>query len=109
VHSHPLQRASTVAEQLRTGMAHLNDVSAKDAANAPFGGIGTSGYGSRKGGTANLMTRIHSASIPPTTTPVLARVRGQLALQGRLEEHLRRSDLLRHRHSPPPCRVSLVP
>ena len=54
VHSGSLQRAATIAEQLRTGMVHLNDVSAKDAANAPFGGMGTSGNGSRIGGTANL-------------------------------------------------------
>ncbi|TPQ21231.1 aldehyde dehydrogenase family protein [Streptomyces sporangiiformans] len=54
VHSRSVPRATAVAEQLRTGMVHLNDVSAKDAANAPFGGMGASGNGSRIGGTANL-------------------------------------------------------
>ncbi|MCQ9180298.1 aldehyde dehydrogenase family protein [Streptomyces sp. IBSBF 2953] len=54
VHSGSTSRAAVVAEQLRTGMVHLNDVSAKDAANAPFGGMGASGNGSRIGGTANL-------------------------------------------------------
>ncbi|MFC8672548.1 aldehyde dehydrogenase family protein [Streptomyces griseorubiginosus] len=54
VHSRSMPRAAAVAEQLRTGMVHLNDVSAKDAANAPFGGMGASGNGSRIGGTANL-------------------------------------------------------
>ncbi|MBC9730444.1 aldehyde dehydrogenase family protein [Streptomyces sp. TRM68367] len=54
VHSRSVPRATGVAEQLRTGMVHLNDVSAKDAANAPFGGMGASGNGSRIGGTANL-------------------------------------------------------
>ena len=49
-----ITRDEPVAEQLRTGMVHLNDVSAKDAANAPFGGMGASGNGSRIGGTANL-------------------------------------------------------
>ncbi len=54
VHSRSVRRATAVAEQLRTGMVHINDVSAKDAANAPFGGMGASGNGSRIGGTANL-------------------------------------------------------
>ncbi|MFE1841826.1 aldehyde dehydrogenase family protein [Streptomyces sviceus] len=54
VHSGSTARAAAIAEQLRTGMVHLNDVSAKDAANAPFGGMGASGNGSRIGGTANL-------------------------------------------------------
>jgi benzaldehyde dehydrogenase (NAD) len=35
-------------------MVHINDVSAKDAANAPFGGMGVSGNASRIGGTASL-------------------------------------------------------
>lgn len=54
VHSHSVPRATAVAEQLRTGMAHINDATAKDAANAPFGGMGISGNGSRIGGTASL-------------------------------------------------------
>ncbi|MGX5210997.1 aldehyde dehydrogenase family protein [Streptomyces violaceus] len=54
VHSGSVPRANAVAGQLRTGMVHINDVSAKDAANAPFGGMGISGNGSRIGGTASL-------------------------------------------------------
>lgn len=54
VHSSSVPRATAVAERLRTGMAHINDVSAKDAANAPFGGMGSSGNASRIGGTASL-------------------------------------------------------
>ncbi|MGK5694998.1 aldehyde dehydrogenase family protein [Streptomyces sp. URMC 128] len=54
VHSGSVARATAVAERLRTGMVHINDVSAKDAANAPFGGMGISGNGSRIGGTASL-------------------------------------------------------
>ncbi|GGY00931.1 aldehyde dehydrogenase family protein [Streptomyces djakartensis] len=54
VHSGSAPRAVAVAERLRTGMVHINDVSAKDAANAPFGGMGVSGNGSRIGGTASL-------------------------------------------------------
>lgn len=54
VHSGSVPRATAVAGRLRTGMVHINDVSAKDAANAPFGGVGISGNGSRIGGTASL-------------------------------------------------------
>ncbi|MEU1005237.1 aldehyde dehydrogenase family protein [Streptomyces tibetensis] len=54
VHSRSVPRASTLAQRLRTGMIHINDVSAKDAANAPFGGMGISGNTSRIGGTASL-------------------------------------------------------
>ncbi|MFJ9743187.1 aldehyde dehydrogenase family protein [Streptomyces sp. NPDC101166] len=54
VHSGSVPRAVAVAQRLRTGMIHINDVSAKDAANAPFGGMGISGNTSRIGGTASL-------------------------------------------------------
>ncbi len=54
VHSRSVPRALGVAGQLRTGMVHINDVCAKDAPNAPFGGMGASGNGSRVGGSANL-------------------------------------------------------
>ncbi|GAA2253728.1 aldehyde dehydrogenase family protein [Streptomyces indiaensis] len=54
VHSRSVPRATAFAQRLRTGMVHVNDVSAKDAANAPFGGMGVSGNGSRIGGTASL-------------------------------------------------------
>jgi benzaldehyde dehydrogenase (NAD) len=54
VHSGSVPKATGVAERLRTGMVHINDVCAKDAANAPFGGMGVSGNGSRIGGTASL-------------------------------------------------------
>ncbi|MGA5895880.1 aldehyde dehydrogenase family protein [Streptomyces venetus] len=54
VHSRSVPRATAFAQRLRTGMIHINDVSAKDAANAPFGGMGVSGNTSRIGGTASL-------------------------------------------------------
>lgn len=54
VHSGSAPRAIALAQRLRTGMIHINDVSAKDAANAPFGGMGVSGNASRIGGTASL-------------------------------------------------------
>ncbi|MER7479220.1 aldehyde dehydrogenase family protein [Streptomyces sp. NPDC126510] len=54
VHSRSVPRATALAQRLRAGMIHINDVSAKDAANAPFGGMGISGNTSRIGGTASL-------------------------------------------------------
>ncbi|MFF3334441.1 aldehyde dehydrogenase family protein [Streptomyces sp. NPDC002888] len=54
VHSSSVPRAAAVTGRLRTGMVHINDVCAKDAPNAPFGGMGVSGNGSRIGGTASL-------------------------------------------------------
>jgi benzaldehyde dehydrogenase (NAD) len=54
VHSASAVRAAAVAARLRTGMVHINDVCAKDSADAPFGGLGASGNGTRIGGTANL-------------------------------------------------------
>ena len=71
VHSRSLPRATVLAGQLRTGMVHINDVTAKDAANAPFGGMGASGNGSRIGGTANLeqFTQWRWATMPGGETP----------------------------------------
>ncbi|MPY60528.1 aldehyde dehydrogenase family protein [Streptomyces spongiae] len=68
VHSRSLPRATALAGQVRTGMVHINDVTAKDAANAPFGGMGESGNGSRIGGTANLeqFTQWRWATMPET-------------------------------------------
>lgn len=54
VHSRSVPRATALVGRLRTGMAHINGVTAQDAANAPFGGMGASGNGTRIGGTANL-------------------------------------------------------
>ena len=41
-----------VAEQIPTGIVHINDQTVNDEANAPFGGVGASGTGSRAGGAA---------------------------------------------------------
>ncbi len=44
-----------VAEQIPTGIVHINDQTVNDEANAPFGGVRASGTGSRFGGaTANI-------------------------------------------------------
>lgn len=54
VHSRSTDRAERVASQLATGMVHINDVTIRDAADAPFGGLGASGDGTRFGGFANV-------------------------------------------------------
>ncbi|WP_433498961.1 benzaldehyde dehydrogenase [Sphaerimonospora sp. CA-214678] len=44
-----------VAEQIPTGIVHINDQTVNDEANAPFGGVRASGTGARFGGaTANI-------------------------------------------------------
>ena len=47
------QRGLDVAERLETGMAHINDSSVNDEANAPFGGVKNSGMG-RQNGAASI-------------------------------------------------------
>jgi benzaldehyde dehydrogenase (NAD) len=48
-------RALEIAEQVPSGIVHINDQTVSDEAVAPFGGVGASGTGSRFGGrTANL-------------------------------------------------------
>jgi benzaldehyde dehydrogenase (NAD) len=41
-----------LADQLPSGIVHINDQTVNDEANAPFGGIGASGTGARFGGAA---------------------------------------------------------
>lgn len=44
-----------LAQRIPTGIVHINDQTVNDEANAPFGGTGTSGTGSRHGGAqANI-------------------------------------------------------
>lgn len=45
-----VMRGLAVAEQIPTGIVHINDQTVNDEANAPFGGVGASGTGSRFGG-----------------------------------------------------------
>ena len=47
-----VMRGLAVAEQIPTGIVHINDQTVNDEANAPFGGVGASGTGSRAGGAA---------------------------------------------------------
>ena len=48
-----VRRGLDVARRLRTGIVHVNDQSVDDEPQAPFGGVGDSGYG-RFGGRAAL-------------------------------------------------------
>ena len=44
-----------MAQRIPTGIVHINDQTVNDEANAPFGGVGSSGTGSRHGGAqANI-------------------------------------------------------
>ncbi|WP_320783414.1 aldehyde dehydrogenase family protein [Streptomyces sp. CRN 30] len=44
-----------LAQRIPTGIVHVNDQTVNDEANAPFGGVGSSGTGSRHGGAeANI-------------------------------------------------------
>ncbi len=45
-------RGLEVAEQIPTGIVHINDQTVNDEATAPFGGVKSSGTGSRFGGAA---------------------------------------------------------
>lgn len=47
--------ALAIARRIPTGIVHINDQTVNDEANSPFGGVGSSGTGSRHGGAqANI-------------------------------------------------------
>jgi benzaldehyde dehydrogenase (NAD) len=49
-----VDRGLALAEQVNTGIVHINDQTVNDEAVAPFGGVLDSGTGARFGGTANI-------------------------------------------------------
>jgi benzaldehyde dehydrogenase (NAD) len=53
VYSRSISRGLAIAQQIRSGMVHVNDQTVNDEATIPFGGMGASGNGSRFGGPAN--------------------------------------------------------
>lgn len=53
VYSRSISRGLALAQRIRAGMVHVNDQTVNDEAVIPFGGMGTSGNGSRFGGQAN--------------------------------------------------------
>ena len=56
IYTRSLGRGLAFADQMRTGMVHVNDGTLNDEAIVPFGGMGDSGNGSRYGGEASLDT-----------------------------------------------------
>jgi len=52
--SRDVMKALALAEQVPTGIVHINDQTVNDEAVAPFGGVLDSGTGARFGGSANL-------------------------------------------------------
>ena len=52
VYSRSISRGLAFAQRIRSGMVHVNDQTVNDEAIIPFGGMGTSGNGSRFGGEA---------------------------------------------------------
>ncbi len=53
VYSRSISRGLALAQQIHSGMVHVNDQTVNDEATIPFGGMGASGNGSRFGGPAN--------------------------------------------------------
>ncbi len=53
VYTRSISRGLALAQQIRSGMVHVNDQTVNDEAVIPFGGMGASGNGSRFGGAAN--------------------------------------------------------
>lgn len=49
-----VMRGLAVAEQIPTGIVHINDQTVNDEANVPFGGLGASGLGRIGGAQANI-------------------------------------------------------
>jgi benzaldehyde dehydrogenase (NAD) len=49
-----LERGLRVAQQIHSGLVHINDQTISDMAGIPFGGSGASGNGSRFGSTTNI-------------------------------------------------------
>jgi benzaldehyde dehydrogenase (NAD) len=53
VYSRSISRGLALAQQMHSGMVHVNDQTVNDEATIPFGGMGASGNGARFGGPAN--------------------------------------------------------
>src|SRR5690606_36556501 len=49
-----VMKGLALAEQIPTGIVHINDQTVNDEAVAPFGGVLDSGTGARFGGSANV-------------------------------------------------------
>jgi len=59
-----------LAQRIPTGIVHVNDQTVNDEANTPFGGVGSSGTGSRHGGAeANIDAFTETRWITVRRTP----------------------------------------
>ena len=65
-----VMRGLDLAARVPTGLVHINDQTVNDEANAPFGGLGASGTGSRHGG--------HAANVDAFTETQWVTLRGGL-------------------------------
>jgi benzaldehyde dehydrogenase (NAD) len=65
------QRAQRIADQLRTGLVHVNDQTVNYESYIPFGGVGDSGNGGRFGGAASFdeFTEWQWLTLRDTATP----------------------------------------
>jgi benzaldehyde dehydrogenase (NAD) len=64
--------AMKIADRVHSGKVHINEQTVSDEANAPFGGVGASGTGSRFGGaTANMdaFTEVQWLTMRPEIAP----------------------------------------
>lgn len=64
--------AMEIADRVNSGKVHINEQTVSDEANAPFGGVGNSGTGSRFGGaTANIeaFTEVQWLTMRPEIAP----------------------------------------
>jgi acyl-CoA reductase-like NAD-dependent aldehyde dehydrogenase len=88
----PIGRAARVADQLETGMCHINGPTVHDDPSMPFGGMKASGYG-RFGGTAPC-TNSPSCGGSPTirTTPAAAWPKARRRRPAQLHLTLREED-----------------
>ena len=76
-----------MARRIPTGIVHINDQTVNDEANAPFGGVGSSGTGSRHGGaqanidafteTRWITMRREPGAVPAVTVNVARPVAGR--------------------------------
>ncbi|HSV35328.1 MAG TPA: benzaldehyde dehydrogenase [Ramlibacter sp.] len=71
IHSASVSRAMALANQLRTGMIHVNDQTVNNEFHVPFGGMGASGNGGRFGGPANLEEFTQSQWISVMDKPIV--------------------------------------
>jgi benzaldehyde dehydrogenase (NAD) len=63
--------AFEIADRMPSGILHINDQTVDDEAQAPFGGVGASGTGSRLGG--------HEANIEAFTETQWVTIQGKIA------------------------------